>query len=97
MVLVNDLFYQSKAKDNQTIASTFDFWQLKIGDRVKHKTLNKYGVIIEKDERKARVKLDLGGISLWAQISEISGLRSSLEQKNNTEAHKPMLNLMVLL
>ncbi|MBQ7585634.1 MAG: Smr/MutS family protein [Desulfovibrionaceae bacterium] len=53
-----------------------------LGDRVKHKTLNKYGVITDKDERKGRVRLDLGGISLWAQTSEIGEVASSESSKS---------------
>ena len=72
---------QSKAADT-TQPAPQDVRVLAIGDRVLHRSLNKWGTIIDKDERKGRVRIDLGGISMWAQANEL-GETSSAKPKTN--------------
>ena len=41
------------------------------GERYFYRPWNRQGVVQEKDEKKSQVKLDLGGISLWVQVSDL--------------------------
>ena len=42
------------------------------GDTVTHTVFRKKGRVTEVDERKKRVRLDLGGVCLWADVKDIS-------------------------
>ncbi|MBO4369568.1 MAG: Smr/MutS family protein, partial [Desulfovibrio sp.] len=44
---------------------------LHVGQRVRHLTLQKTGIITAIDERKGRVRLDLGGITIWSGSHEL--------------------------
>ncbi|MCR5815211.1 MAG: Smr/MutS family protein [Desulfovibrio sp.] len=44
------------------------------GLRVRHKGLGKTGLVTDCDLRRSRVRIDLGGISLWAKASELTPL-----------------------
>ncbi|MCR4666371.1 MAG: Smr/MutS family protein [Desulfovibrio sp.] len=41
------------------------------GQKVRHKTLQKTGLVTDVDERKGRARLDLGGISIWASLADL--------------------------
>jgi DNA mismatch repair protein MutS2 len=41
------------------------------GDRYFYRPWNRQGIVQEKDEKKKQVKVDLGGISLWVQVSDL--------------------------
>ncbi len=80
---------------------------LRVGAQVLHKTFGKKGKVCEIDTRKKRVQLDMGGVTLWADIKDLgSGLesvpsgRAQLEKsaKNSgvisrTEPTGPLLSL----
>ncbi|MBQ9536163.1 MAG: Smr/MutS family protein [Desulfovibrionaceae bacterium] len=63
---------QSKAQTQSAKETATPIEQIKVGQRVRHKALNKYAKVTDIDERKGRVRLDLGGIALWASPSELS-------------------------
>lgn len=44
---------------------------LAVGKRVFHAVFNKRGVITELDERRQRVRLDIDGVSLWADMKDL--------------------------
>ncbi|MBQ7617281.1 MAG: Smr/MutS family protein, partial [Desulfovibrio sp.] len=56
----------------QALDSTLDLSTLSVGTTLKHRGLNKIGQVTAIDERKKRVRLDLGGIVLWANLQELS-------------------------
>jgi DNA mismatch repair protein MutS2 len=41
------------------------------GDKYLYKPWNKPGIVQEKDDRKNQIKIDLGGISLWVELSAL--------------------------
>ncbi|MDR1776880.1 MAG: Smr/MutS family protein [Desulfovibrio sp.] len=43
-----------------------------VGQNVRHRAFNKFGAITEVDARRGRVRLDLGGITVWAKNSDIA-------------------------
>jgi len=52
-------------------APVLDWAALAPGVRLHHTGLNKAGVVLEKDDKARRVKLDLGGVSLWAEADKL--------------------------
>ncbi len=44
---------------------------LQVGDRVLYRSWNRSGVIREMEAKKQRVKLDMGGVTLWVSASEV--------------------------
>lgn len=43
----------------------------RIGQEVFHPTFNKRGVVTDVDERRGRVRLDMDGVSLWAELRDL--------------------------
>ena len=70
----------TQGKTQEDKAPPQDVRDLAVGTRVLHKSLNKWGTIVDKDERKGRVRLDLGGISMWAQVSELGEITGSKQE-----------------
>ena len=50
---------------------------LRPGQSVTHKLWNKTAVVREIDERQSRVKLDLGGVTMWADLSQIDATKGT--------------------
>ena len=59
-----------------TPASTFGWDDLLVGTRVVYAPWDKSGVIEERDERKQKIKLNVGGVSLWVKAVELLPDRS---------------------
>ncbi|MEW5772093.1 MAG: Smr/MutS family protein [Thermodesulfobacteriota bacterium] len=53
-------------------APILDWVALAPGSRLVHTGLNKAGVVVEKDEKARRVKLDLGGLTVWAEADKLA-------------------------
>ncbi|MCR5563215.1 MAG: Smr/MutS family protein [Desulfovibrio sp.] len=60
---------EKKAQGGQTLLAPCD--KPVVGQRVLHAAFRKHGVITDIDERRGRVRLDMGGVSLWAQMSDV--------------------------
>ncbi|MDO5537284.1 MAG: Smr/MutS family protein [Desulfovibrionaceae bacterium] len=52
---------------------------LAVGDTVTHSVFRRKGVITEVDSRRGRVRLDMGGVSLWAEISVLQDLPTAVQ------------------
>ena len=46
-------------------------WHFVLGQTVLHRVFNKSGRITDMDERRKRVRLDLNGVSLWAEMKDL--------------------------
>jgi DNA mismatch repair protein MutS2 len=66
----NRLREELEAKGSGQSARGFDR-PLQVGDRVLYRSWNRSGVIREMDAKKKRIKLDLGGVTLWVSASEV--------------------------
>ena len=66
----------AKSKPEEKEKHSPEVGKLEIGSRVKHRSLQKFGIITDKDERRGKVRLDLGGITLWANVHDISEMAS---------------------
>lgn len=66
-----ELVQGSKPAESHSPAPTPTIEQFRVGDTVKHKPWNKKAVLTELDERGGRAKLDMGGVSLWASLSDL--------------------------
>jgi len=45
--------------------------QLHVGDTIRHRPWNKKAQIVQLDEGESRVKINLGGVSLWAPLTDL--------------------------
>lgn len=74
---------------NSILPSITDF---RIGQSVFHAAFHKKGIVKELDERKKRARIDLDGVSLWADLADLheapatqkSGLSQSVAQTSQT-------------
>jgi len=67
-----DLNVQPDQEENA--APVFDIADLKPGQTVLHRPWNKKAVVREVDVRQSRVKLDMNGVTLWADAGLLGGL-----------------------
>lgn len=58
---------------SQAKVPTLTLENLQIGQRVRHMPLQRQGEITAIDEQKERVRVNLGGISLWANLADLEG------------------------
>ncbi|MBO4313278.1 MAG: Smr/MutS family protein, partial [Desulfovibrio sp.] len=63
------LLPEKKAQEGQSLPAPCD--RPVVGQRVMHAAFRKHGVITDIDERRGRVRLDMGGVSLWAQMADV--------------------------
>jgi DNA mismatch repair protein MutS2 len=80
----NRLREELEAKGNGQSARASDR-ALQVGDRVLYRSWNRSGVIREMETKKKRIKLDLGGVTLWVSASEVD----YQPQKSPEMQHKP--------
>ncbi len=50
---------------------SFSFDAVEIGEEVIYRRWNKPGLVLEKDQRKQHIRLDLGGVSMWVKATEL--------------------------
>ncbi|WP_243359395.1 endonuclease MutS2 [Fundidesulfovibrio terrae] len=53
-------------------APAFSWEDLKAGGRVRLKGWDKAGTVLEKDEKRRSLKVDMGGVSLWAAFEDVA-------------------------
>ena len=68
----------SPAEENAATHSPVDLQALHVGQRLRHIPWKRIGTLLEVDTRKKRVRLDLDGVSLWADAGDIAEPGSSL-------------------
>ena len=61
---------------------------LQPGQTVLYKLWNKTAVVREIDERQCRVKLDLGGVTMWAEFSQLDAAKSASTPPTPTAASR---------
>ncbi len=103
-----DLAQENSDANNSAQASTaIPVENLRVGALVLHKTFGKKGKICEIDTRKKRVQLDMGGVTLWADMKDLGlgqeGGRAHVEKMpkssgqggvlTRTESSGPLLSL----
>ncbi len=54
---------------------------LSIGDTVTHTVFRRKGVVTEVDEKHGRVRLDMNGVSMWAELKVLAGLPRAEEPR----------------
>ncbi len=70
------------AKEKSTEASDkVNLNTLKVGQEVLHTSFNKTGKVCEIDTRKQRVRMDMSGVTLWAEHKDLA-LSTTLKSKN---------------
>ncbi len=47
---------------------------VQVGDTVTHTIFRRKGVVTEVDEKRGRVRLDMNGVSMWAELTVLAGL-----------------------
>ena len=52
-------------------ASTFSWDTLVPGTRLRYAVWGRSGVVLEKDEKRKKIKLDMDGVSLWADVRDL--------------------------
>ncbi|MBR3663483.1 MAG: Smr/MutS family protein [Desulfovibrio sp.] len=87
--LRRDLSESTQAQEAQP-AKAQDFAN---GMRVRHKGLGKIGTITDTDPKRERLRLDLGGISLWARASELEALASAQRQLQTSSSQAAAADL----
>ncbi len=78
-----------------------DFSTLRLGQEITHKSFGKKGTICEVDTRKERVRIDMGGVTLWADGKDIALSTATKDSKtklagvilNSTKPAGPLLRL----
>lgn len=66
---------------------TVDFEDVREGWTVFYRPWGREGLVVEKDERKKGLKLDLGGVSLWADAADVG--RAGGNQDASSKASSP--------
>jgi len=68
-----DLQHQAQEAPSSSPESAKTAWEeLQPGDGVLYALWNKKGTILDKDDKKQRIKIDLGGVNIWVDPGEIS-------------------------
>ena len=67
----------------QVEAPVFD---LAVGDSVTHTVFRKKGIVRDVDEKKKRVRIDMGGVTLWAEMSVLAWTPKSAGQAKASPA-----------
>ncbi len=62
---------------------------LQVGDMVTHTIFRRKGVVTEVDERRGRVRLDMGGVSLWADTGVLGSLPAAKAVSAKNSAPRP--------
>ncbi len=62
---------QSHADSEQTPTNTTLLETLRVGQSILHRSFGKKGKICEIDVRKKRVRMDMGGVTLWADVADL--------------------------
>jgi len=57
--------------ESSTEPETMSWNKIAPGDKYLYKPWNKPGIVQEKDEKKKQIKIDLGGVSLWVELSAL--------------------------
>lgn len=68
-------------------APALDISAIVVGAKVLHTSWNREGLILEVDERKKRVMLNLDGVSLWTNFTDISLPRQTAIQTKRPQPH----------
>ncbi len=62
---------------------------LHIGKQVYHRNFAKKGIIYEIDTRKKRVRVDMGGVTIWAEVADLSEI--AIPQENTLKSNTGVL------
>ncbi len=68
--------------------SSTDWNQLSVGETVYYLPWHRNGRLIEKDDKKRKAKVDMGGVSLWVNASELSPSFEKSSQEIQTHFYK---------
>ncbi len=69
----------AKDKSQEKDMSPISLEILKVGSFVEHKSFGKKGKVCDIDNRKNRVQLDMGGVTLWANIEDLGNMQAANE------------------
>jgi DNA mismatch repair protein MutS2 len=83
-----DLHHQAREAPSSRAKSAQAAWEdLQPGDGVLYALWNKKGTILDKDDRKQRVKIDLGGVNIWVDPGEISPASWPAQEVQSSRTH----------